>query len=65
MGGGVWDPAAAQTTYETKPDTESPLWNIHSQVIYWWTATELDEDHADIIVYDGRVWPRSKQLNPD
>ena len=63
--GGVWDAAAAQTTYETTPDKESPLWNIHSQVIYWWTSTEVDDDRAYIIVYDGRVWPRSKQINPD
>jgi hypothetical protein len=63
--GGVWDPETAQAVYETKPDKESPLWNIHSQVIYWWTSTEVDDDHAYIIVYDGRVWPRSKQINPD
>jgi hypothetical protein len=63
--GGVWDPETAQAAYETKPDKESPLWNTHSQVIYWWTSTEVDDDHAYIIVYDGRVWPRSKQINPD
>jgi hypothetical protein len=67
--GGVWDTEAAQATYETTPDKESPLWNTHSQVIYWWTATEVapsvDEEEAYIIVYDGRIWPRSKQLNPD
>ena len=63
--GGVWNTETAQATYETKPDKESPLWNTHSQVIYWWTATEVDEENAYIIVYDGRVWPRSKQLNQD
>jgi hypothetical protein len=62
--GGVWDADTAQTTYTTKPDKESPLWNIYSQVIYWWTATEVDEDRAYIIVYDGRVWPRAKQFGP-
>ena len=61
--GGVWDAEIAEATYETTPDKESPLWNIHSQVIYWWTATTVDEEQAFIIVYDGKVWPRSKQLS--
>jgi hypothetical protein len=63
--GGVWDSEAAATTYETTPDKESPLWNVHSQVIYWWTATEVDDEHAYMIVYDGRVWSRAKQFGPD
>ena len=62
--GGVWDAAAAVASYETKPDKESPLWNVHSQVIYWWTATETDDARAYIIVYDGRVWKRSKDFGP-
>jgi hypothetical protein len=62
--GGVWDAEYAEATYESTPDKESPLWNIHSQVIYWWTATEVDADHAFIIVYDGKVWPREKQISP-
>jgi hypothetical protein len=62
--GGVWDPESAKATYETTPDKESPLWNVHSQVIYWWTASEVDADHAYIIAYDGEVWPRSKQFGP-
>ena len=36
---GVWDAGAAQATYGTTPDKESPLWDVHSQVIYWWTGT--------------------------
>jgi hypothetical protein len=63
--GGVWDLTTAQATYQTTPDKESPLWNTHSQVIYWWTATEVDEQNAYIIVYDGRIWPRKKSLNQD
>ncbi len=63
--GGVWDAEIAKATYKTTPDKESPLWNVHSQVIYWWTATEEDEEHAYIIVYDGKVWPRTKQFSPD
>ena len=61
--GGVWDAEIAQATYNTTPDKESPLWNVYSQVIYWWTATEVDEEHAYIIVYDGKVWPRAKQFS--
>jgi hypothetical protein len=62
--GGVWDAADAKATYETTPDKESPLWNVHSQVIYWWTATEVDAERAYIIVYDGKVWPRPKRFGP-
>jgi hypothetical protein len=62
--GGVWDTETAKATYKTIPDKESPLWNVYSQVIYWWTATEVDEEHAYIIVYDGKVWPRVKQFSP-
>ena len=62
--GGVWDEKTTEAIYKLSPDKESPLWNIHSQVIYWWTATEVDEDHAYIIVYDGKVWSRSKDFGP-
>jgi hypothetical protein len=62
--GGVWDAENAQATYQTTPDKESPLWNVHSQVIYWWTETAIDEERAYIIVYDGKVWPRAKQFGP-
>ena len=61
---GVWDGEKAEAAYGTCPDKESPLWNIHSQVIYWWTATEVDEKRAYMIVYDGKVWPRSKEFRP-
>ncbi|MFL7891430.1 MAG: DUF1566 domain-containing protein [Anaerolineales bacterium] len=57
---GVWDAEDDRAIYRTTPDKESPLWNIHSQVIYWWTASEVDDDHAYIIVYDGKVWSRTK-----
>ena len=60
---GEWDAETAQASYDTPPDKESPLWNIHSQVIYWWTATEAGEEQAYIIVYDGKVWPRAKPLH--
>ena len=61
---GIWDAENAEAAYKTTPDKESPLWNVHSQVIYWWTATEVDEERAYIIVYDGKVWPRSKGFGP-
>ena len=62
--GGVWNAQTKTATYRVRPDKESPLWNVHSQVIYWWTATEVDDDHAYIIVYDGKVWPRRKRFGP-
>jgi hypothetical protein len=58
--GGVWDAETAEATYRTPPDKESPLWNTHTQVIYWWTATEVGEEQVYIIVYDGKVWTRAK-----
>ncbi len=61
---GVWDVETGEATYTITPDKESPLWNIYSQVIYWWMATELDGENAYIIVYDGNVWPRSKDFGP-
>lgn len=63
--GGEWDEGSAKAVYERTPDKESPLWNIHSQVIYWWTSTEIDDGRAYIIAYDGMVWPRSKELGSD
>lgn len=62
--GGRWDAEIAQAAYETSPDEETPPWNGHSQVIYWWTATGLDNENAYIIVYGGKVWPRAKQFGP-
>jgi hypothetical protein len=62
--GGIWDAETATAAYQTTPDKESPLWNVYSQVIYWWTATEAGEDHAYIIAYDGQVWPRGKSFGP-
>jgi hypothetical protein len=58
--GGTWNASAARAEYRQTPDKESPLWDLHSQVIYWWTATERSPQEALIIVYDGKVWPRRK-----
>jgi len=62
--GGVWDAAIGKAVYETTPDKESPLWDVHSQVIYWWTGTEAGDERAFMIVYDGKVWLRDKQFGP-
>jgi hypothetical protein len=61
--GGRWDAQNAQAFYQTRPDKESPLWDVHSHIIYWWTGTEIDEQKAYIIVYDGKVWPKRKQIS--
>ncbi|MCB9434767.1 MAG: DUF1566 domain-containing protein [Ardenticatenaceae bacterium] len=63
--GGVWNAERAEAVYATTPDKEPPLWNIYSPVIYWWTATEVNEQNAYIIVYNGQVWPRTKSFAPD
>jgi hypothetical protein len=62
--GGSWDSRNDKSSYRVTPDKESPLWDVHSKVIYWWTATEVDDRTAYIIVYDGKVWPRRKQIRP-
>ncbi len=58
--GGVWDPISARAKYRKKPDKESPLWDTTSLIIYWWTATEKDENTVYMIVYNGHVVPTSK-----
>ncbi len=62
---GIWNQESKQPTYETTPDKESPLWNVYSPVIYWWTATEVDEKRAYRIVYDGKVFAWNKKAAPD
>jgi hypothetical protein len=59
---GIWDAATAHVRYDTTPDKEPPLWDPHSKVIYWWTATELDDQRAYISVYNGRISPRPKHV---
>jgi len=58
--GGVWDAETKQAKYDVKPDKESPLWVPYTEVIYWWTATEIDDGRVYMIVYDGKVWPKRK-----
>lgn len=60
--GGVWDAGTEKAVYEKTPDKESPLWDVHSKVIYYWTAdtSVRDEKQAYFIVYDGVVYDRMK-----
>lgn len=60
--GGAWDPVEGKANYTRTPDKESPLWDIHSKVIYYWTAdTSARNDHrSNIIVYDGGIFDRVK-----
>lgn len=60
--GGVWDAEEKKAAYEKTPDKESPLWDVHSNVIYYWTAdtSPENEDKAYIVVYDGGVFERYK-----
>jgi hypothetical protein len=62
--GGVWDSSAGKPRYNIMPDKESPLWDTRSQVIYWWTATETDSDHALRISFNGYVHRLPKELAP-
>lgn len=60
--GGIWDPEAGKATYARTPDKETPLWDVHSQVIYYWTSETDPQDtqRAYIIVYHGGVFTRRK-----
>ncbi len=59
--GGTWDPARQQAQYRVMPDKDSPLWNPHSQVIYWWTGTEAENGKAYRIAYNGYVLALDKR----
>ena len=56
--GGVWDQETAAAEYDMTPDKESPMWDVHSQIIYYWTADMTSDDKAYIIVYNGGVYER-------
>lgn len=57
---GYWDAEAGRTVFAVTPDKEPPLWDPFKEIIYWWTSTEEDEEHAWIVVYDGKAWSRRK-----
>lgn len=60
--GGVWNAEDQIAVYEKTPDKESPLWDVYSQVIYYWTSQTYpnDEQRAYIIVYHGGVHSKMK-----
>ena len=60
--GGTWNATDARAQYRDPPDKESPLWNPHSQVVYWWTSTDVDATRALSVTYDGNVRPRPKRV---
>ncbi|MFV1967386.1 MAG: hypothetical protein ACC628_18305 [Pirellulaceae bacterium] len=60
--GGTWDPARKRPSYERKPDKESPLWDPYAPLIYLWTAEEIDEELAWIVVYHGGVFSKPKAV---
>lgn len=59
---GIWYPDDQKAVYDKTPDKESPLWDVHSQVIYYWTCETAkdNEDRAYIIVYHGGVNSKMK-----
>ena len=64
---GVWDSTNQVANYQLTPDKETPIWNSHSKVIYYWTSDTLAEDdqRAYIIVYNGGVFDRLKSSTQD
>ena len=59
--GGEWNPVQQRATYHVRPDKESPLWNVHSMVIYWWTSSPVPEKDAVYgISYNGYVFDRGQ-----
>ncbi|MFZ5353254.1 MAG: DUF1566 domain-containing protein [Bacillota bacterium] len=60
--GGVWREAEEKAVYSKTPDKETPLWDVHSKIIYYWTSdtSRRDEKQAYIIVYHGGVYDRRK-----
>lgn len=63
--GGRWDPEGKKAVYDSTPDKETPLWDPHSKVIYYWTDTVASEGDAYIIVYNGGVYPRNMDYHQD
>ena len=63
--GGLWDLENEKARYKFTPDKETPLWDPHSKVIYYWTDTIASEGRAYIIVYNGGVFSRGMDIHPD
>jgi len=63
--GGRFDPDTSTARYATTPDKEAPLWDPAMEVIYYWTATSADPDHALDLSYSGRIRPVLKTSRQD
>lgn len=63
--GGTWDSVHQSAHFRVPPDKDFPLWKVHSQVIYWWTATEVDHQTADYITNNGAVHSHDKRSAGD
>ncbi len=50
--------------YKVKPDKETPLWDPHSIVIYYWTS-EKKGNMAYLVAYNGRIILRSANNGAD
>jgi hypothetical protein len=59
---GNWDSDRASASYKRRPDKESPLWDPFAPLIYLWTADEVDEESAWIVVYHGGVYAKTKAI---
>ncbi len=57
--GGIWNFEEEEAEYRFTPDKETPLWDPHSRVIYYWTSTTSEQGKAFVISYNGGVHPRS------
>lgn len=59
---GIWYPDEKKAVYDKTPDKESPLWDVHSKVIYYWTSESENNnpDRAYIIVYHGGIHSKMK-----
>ncbi len=60
--GGIWYAEEGKARYEETPDKETPLWDVHSKVIYYWTSDTSIEDieKAYIVVYHGGIFGKRK-----
>ena len=61
--GGVWDAGTEKSNYKITPDKETPLWNPHSPIIYWWTATEKNDSTVYVAVYHGMITTADKRYS--
>ncbi|MCX6303494.1 MAG: O-antigen ligase [Bacteroidetes bacterium] len=60
--GGKWDEQTGKASYNIMPDKETPLWKIHSPIVYWWTSTEVNDSIAYRVVYNGGVQKQKKKI---